>query len=179
MSKTVTSACVIIPPKRIWPPIQAIRRKHDKRFERWMPHINLLYPFRPKGEYDKIERDFRDVLQRIEPFEIILKNFKFFRHKFQTYTIWLNPVPNEPIIRLQRQLLKNAPECNDVNRFQGGYKPHLSVGQFTTYKIHEKIEKLEEKWEELRFTVDKVFFISRKNTKNSTFLVEEEFPLKT
>jgi 2'-5' RNA ligase len=177
MSKTVTSACVIIPPKRVWPPIQAIRRKHDKRFERWMPHINLLYPFRPKEEYDKVERDFVETLQRVEPFEISLKNFKFFRHKFQTYTIWLNPVPNEPIVRLQRELLKNTPECNDVNQFSGGYKPHLSVGQFTTYKIHKKINMLQDRWSEQRFTVSKIYFISRKNTRDSSFLVEKEFPI--
>jgi 2'-5' RNA ligase len=177
MSKTVTSACVIIPPKHTWPPIQEIRRKHDKRVDRWMPHINLLYPFRPKEEYEKIEDDFADTLDRLKPFEISLNNFNFFRHKFQTYTIWLNPVPNEPIIHLQRQLLRNAPECNDVNRFKGGFKPHLSVGQFTTYKIHKKIDKLKATWEEQRFMVRKIYFISRKHTKDSSFQVEKKLSL--
>ncbi|TFF97211.1 MAG: 2'-5' RNA ligase family protein [Promethearchaeota archaeon] len=177
MSKTVTSACVIIPPKRIWPPIQEIRRKYDKKIDRWMPHINLLYPFRPKEEYEKIERDFKQTLKTFEPFEIWLKSFKFFRHKFQTYTIWLNPVPEKPIIQLQRALLRNTPECNNINQFKGGFNPHLSVGQFTTYKIHQKLEKLQTDWEGLRFMVNNIYFISRKNTEDSAFQIEKQFPL--
>jgi hypothetical protein len=39
--KYFTSALTIIPPKQYWAPIQAIREKHDRAFNRWMPHINM------------------------------------------------------------------------------------------------------------------------------------------
>ena len=54
-NKTYTTAVVLIPSEEIQPPIQAIRRVHDRNFERWMPHITLLYPFAP-------QRNFQDVI---------------------------------------------------------------------------------------------------------------------
>lgn len=66
-SKVVTSAVVLVPPVSAWPAIQvcgarahvarpcvtpalcaqAIRQQHDRAYMRWLPHVNLLYPFRP------------------------------------------------------------------------------------------------------------------------------------
>ena len=40
-----TSAVVICPPSSQWGPIQEIRSVNDKSYVRWMPHVNLLYPF--------------------------------------------------------------------------------------------------------------------------------------
>lgn len=39
--KVFKSAACIIPPRTVWEAIQRIREKHDKAFQRWMPHINL------------------------------------------------------------------------------------------------------------------------------------------
>jgi hypothetical protein len=50
---------VIIPPEAVWEPIQAIRRRHDRKLRRWMPHITLLYPFRPRSEL--LERRFKKL----------------------------------------------------------------------------------------------------------------------
>lgn len=177
MSKIITSACVIIPPREKWEPIQKIRRKYDRKIDRWMPHINLLYPFTPEDKYDTIESDVRSVCKSIEPFELALKRFKYFRHRYQTYTIWLDPEPNEKVKQLQRQLLRIVPECNDVNQFRGGFQPHLSVGQFTTYKIHKKLRKLQKKWTPLKFNVDEIYFISRKNRKDTSFEISKSIPL--
>jgi hypothetical protein len=46
--KVVTSAIIVSPPKETWGPIQDIRLKFDKAYKRWMPHINLIYPFFPR-----------------------------------------------------------------------------------------------------------------------------------
>jgi len=47
MEKAETSAIVVSPPPQAWEPIQDIRVKHDKAYSRWMPHINLIFPFVP------------------------------------------------------------------------------------------------------------------------------------
>ena len=45
MSKFYNSAVVIIPPQEKWESIQEIRETYDRGFNRWMPHITLIYPF--------------------------------------------------------------------------------------------------------------------------------------
>ena len=50
---THQTALVLIPPESCWAPIQAIRKQHDRSFERWMPHINLLYGFVPAAGVPK------------------------------------------------------------------------------------------------------------------------------
>ena len=52
--KTHQTPVVIIPPKEIWASIQSIRQQHDTNYRRWMPHITLIYPFRPKAEFDLV-----------------------------------------------------------------------------------------------------------------------------
>ena len=52
--KTHKTAVVIIPPEDVWDPIQKIREKYDRQFRRWMPHITLIYPFRPFEEFERV-----------------------------------------------------------------------------------------------------------------------------
>ena len=40
-----TSALVVIPPRAVWDAVQEVRCVRDKSYLRWMPHVNLLYPF--------------------------------------------------------------------------------------------------------------------------------------
>ena len=54
--KTHQTAVVIIPPKEIWASIQLIRQQHDTNYRRWMPHITLMYPFRPRAEFDLVAK---------------------------------------------------------------------------------------------------------------------------
>ncbi len=177
MNKTVASACVIIPPEEIWEPIQKIRRTYDSKIHRWMPHINLFYPFAPMQEYDKIFKKFENKCKTIKVFTISLKQFKYFQHRYQNHTIWLDPEPNELIIDLQRELLKLVPEYNDVNKFSRGFRPHLSIGQFTTYKIYDFIAQLQKNWEVLTFQVNQIYFISHENVKDSAFKIIKKLKL--
>jgi len=41
------AAAVIIPLEDVRGPNQAIRRKHDSKVGRWMPHITPIHPFLP------------------------------------------------------------------------------------------------------------------------------------
>jgi 2'-5' RNA ligase len=175
MSKVYTSAVVIIPPENKWQPIQQIREKYDRNFNRWMPHITLLYPFLPKIEYPKIESQFSEKCKEFEPIECSLNKFRFFSHSHQNHTIWLDPEPSTSIINLQSEILKIAPYCNDVSNFKNGFKPHLSVGQIRGKKmLIEVIDNLQSSWKSLKFEVNKIFFISRENIKTSKFKIQKE-----
>lgn len=45
IQKVHRSAICLIPPTEVWQRIQGIRSIHDKSYVRWMPHMNVLYPF--------------------------------------------------------------------------------------------------------------------------------------
>jgi poly(A) polymerase len=88
--KVVTSSIVIIPPEQTWGQIQDIRRLHDKSFERWMPHINLLYPFVPKVQFSSVVEKIQTVLKDIRPFTVRMQQFTHFEHRAST-TVLLDP----------------------------------------------------------------------------------------
>lgn len=39
------TALVILPPEELMNQVQAIRRQHDRAFERWPPHLRICWPF--------------------------------------------------------------------------------------------------------------------------------------
>ena len=179
MSKVNTSAVVIIPPNERWEPIQGIRRRYDRQINRWMPHITLIYPFRPESEYDTLEQEFSAVCREIKPFEITLKSFKYFSHGHQNFTLWIAPEPKNSITNLQKNIQKLVPDCNDVNLYKSGFTPHLSVGQIKGKKLLlENIQQLETKWYEIKFTLNKIYFIAREKCKESLFQVKKVINFK-
>jgi 2'-5' RNA ligase len=179
MSKVYTSAVVIIPPQEKWFPIQEIRKIYDRQINRWMPHITLLYPFKPEEEYPTIEKEFIVTCKNVESFEITLKNFHYFDHGRQRYTLWLRPEPVELIKDLQSKILKIVPDCNEVNKNKKGFNPHLSVGQIRgKNKLLGIIKNLVENWKEVTFHLRQIFFISREKSKSSKFTITKQFNLQ-
>lgn len=179
MIKVYTSAVVIIPPEETWGPIQEIRKIHDRQIYRWMPHITLLYPFRPEIQYSELEREFLDICKFFEPFQIHLKKFNYFNHGRQRYTLWLNPEPVDLIRNLQAKILKIVPDCSDVNKYTNGFRPHLSVGQIKgKNNLLEITESLQTNWKEIKFRLSEIFFISREKSKTSKFEIKKRIQLK-
>ena len=176
MSKVFTSAVVIIPPEEKWAPIQKIRERYDRQINRWMPHITLLYPFRPEHLFTKIFDDFTQVCKKITSFNITLKEVKFFTHGRNNHTIWLSPEPFKIIKDLQERLLHVVPDCDDVNSHINGYTPHLSIGQLKASKdeLSKIINQIQENWKPVVFLIDKIAFISREHGKQSKFQVKKE-----
>ena len=179
MTKDYSTAVVIIPPKDIWVAIQDIRKKYDRNFYRWMPHITLMYPFRPQSEFKSLDRSFLTLCKGIKSFEISLSKIKQFFHSKQNYTLWLAPEPESLIINLQTKLLAITPDCNDVNLFQGGFTPHLSVGQIKGNQELTKFKKkIQETWIPIKFKAKSVYFIARESQRSSRFEITDEFLMK-
>lgn len=179
ISKVFTSAVVIIPPEEKWALIQEIRQKYDRNIQRWMPHITLLYPFRPEAEYLTLEKEFLEICKNINPFEINLKEFKYFNHGKQQYTLWLNPEPVVLIKNLQATILEIVPDCNDVNKYKHGFRPHLSVGQIQgKNNLLELIKNLQDNLHEIHFLLNDIFFIAREKSKTSQFEIKKRIQLK-
>jgi 2'-5' RNA ligase len=170
--KTHTTAVVLIPPPEIWIPIQAIRRVHDRHVTRWMPHITLLYPFRPHHEFDRLAERFSAVCTAIRRFRLVLTEVHYFRHRRDSYTLWLVPEPKEALVHLQALLETVVPECNDVSRPQGGFTPHLSVGQVRgELQMLDLKEALQTSWQPLAFTAGEISLIWRGEPPDDVFRI--------
>ncbi len=173
MNKSHHTAVVIVLPERVWAGIQAIRHRYDRQVGRWMPHVTLLYPFRPREEFDEVEPALRERACDCEPFKVALAEFSWFRHGRGRYTMWLRPEPAEPIVRLQTALMQAVPDCDDVARFASGFTPHLSVGQRRgKSELERTLAELSAEFEPVRFVVDRVAMIRRSGEAGGPFEVD-------
>ncbi len=123
------SAIVIIPPEEILPAIQNIRRKFDRSFVRWMPHINLIYGFLPDEHFSEAAEEIANILANFEPFEITFAKFNTFEHR-KSCTAWLQPDPDRENVlqELQATLESIFPQCNEQStKSAAGYR--LDFGQ--------------------------------------------------
>jgi RNA 2',3'-cyclic 3'-phosphodiesterase len=158
---THESAVALIPPAEVWPPIQAIRRVHDRQFRRWMPHVTLLYPFLPRAGLAAAVPIAERALADVEPFEIALARLDVFRHRGGTFTVWLAPEPKDALAAVQAALVRRFPGCDATGRFASGFTPHLSVGQARDEEHVEALRGELEGWRPLAFTARAVSVIVR------------------
>ncbi|MGB2822528.1 MAG: 2'-5' RNA ligase family protein, partial [Phycisphaerae bacterium] len=171
-------AVVLIPPEDVWEPIQAIRREHDRKVRRWMPHVTLLYPFRPYEEFDAAAKDLAVACRSVEPFEVSLEEIRWFSHGRQRFTMWLSPEPAEKLIELHEALWRTAPDCNHVRRHAVGFMPHLSVGQVSDrWRLDRLIATIQANWRPVRFRATAVSLIRRDDPPNDVFRVDRLLPL--
>ncbi|NVM44915.1 MAG: 2'-5' RNA ligase family protein [Candidatus Lokiarchaeota archaeon] len=179
MTKVHSTAVVIIPPKEVWGEIQDIRKKYDRHIHRWMPHITLLYPFRPQSEFNNLKSLFLTTCKKIEIFDIFLKKFKYFHHGKQKYTLYLDPESETLIAYLQHKILEIIPDCNDVTLYRTGFLPHLSVGQIEGKdNLKVNLKNLQINWNPLKFKITSIYFIAREKDKLSEFKIKKEISLK-
>lgn len=179
--KTHRSALVIIPPETVWGPIQALRQKYDRQFQRWMPHINLLYPFVGEEFFPEAVEVIAKAVAGIPAFTLQLARFRCFVHNRGTATVWLEPEPTEAVRGLQAVLQSAFPQCDDVTRFPEGYTPHLSIGQSTAQGVENFVARLQKDWQPFQFLVSELALISRPEDGPFAvrFTVQLSFPLKT
>jgi len=176
LSKTFRTALALIPPADVWPPIQAIRRQHDRHVGRWMPHVTLIYPFRARETWGELLDPLRAACRERSPFTVTLAAFRYFRHR-ASYTVWLAPEPAAALIQLQAVLQEIVPECNDVLR-HGAFTPHLSVGQVAgREQLDRLLAELRASWTPVSFCADRVHLIWRGDPPDDVFRVGIELPL--
>ena len=174
---THKTALVVIPPAGSWPPIQAIRKKHDRKIRRWMPHITVVYPFLPRDQFDTARQFLADACGETPALEIQLAEFSTFRHRRDNYTVWLRPEPEEPLVKLQAALCQAMQEAGGSGMSKP-FQPHLSVGQVTERtKMLALVDQLQAAWSPLRIRISSVAMIWRNEPPDDVFRVAVEIPL--
>ncbi|MGD9251408.1 MAG: 2'-5' RNA ligase family protein [Desulfobacterales bacterium] len=175
--KTHKTAVVIIPPADLWAPIQALRQQYDRHFRRWMPHITLLYPFRPLTELKRVTPILAQACVKKAPFEVRLQRFAFFTHARRSATFYLVPEPATAIKALHQALLDKVPDCSDVAQFAGGFTPHLSLGQTRSREIEVFCRRWRATWRPITFTLEQVHLIWRNDPPDDIFRMGPALPL--
>ena len=178
-NKTYKTAIVLIPPQQVWEPIQQVRRVHDKQFQRWMPHITLIYPFLPKDQFSSLRKKIDKIFSEQAPFVTSLSEFQYFRHHTNTFTIWLKPNPERRISELHESLWQLFPSLDDTRHFIDGFTPHLSVGQFVGSKaeLFDLMNELQSTWEPIKWKIDRLYLIYRNDLPDDVFQIGEEIRL--
>ena len=176
-NKTHTTAVVLIPPETVQPPIQAIRRVHDRNFRRWMPHITLLYPFAERRDFTEITPALAKAVQQMSPFSIRLTRFDAFKHR-KSCTMFLIPEPENEIIQLHSILLQHLLDYDDTAQFAGGFHPHLSVGQFQHRSLQTDQQRLQTEWQPIQCELKAISLIYRAPETEDRFVVAEQFPFQ-
>jgi 2'-5' RNA ligase len=162
MKKSHHTAIAAVPPTDCWEPIQAIRRVHDRQIGRWLPHVNLLYPFVMPDRLEASLLMLSEACAASAPFEVTLGEFRSFQHPSGGATIWLAPEPVEDLVRLQRALQERFPDCDELVKFAAGFTPHLSVGQAKSADAARRLlDELQSSWKPLRFELAAVAVIQR------------------
>lgn len=162
------SALMIQPPADLWAPIQAIRAEYDSSYERWMPHINLLFGFIPEEFFPDAVQELAPFLADIPAFHATLEVFSVFEHR-KNMTVWLRPDASIPGIfqDLYATVTAIFPQCHDPEKHgDHGFVPHLTVAKFSMSekpKAMRLIQEWQSSWKPLTFAVNQVHLISRQD----------------
>ncbi|GIE36745.1 hypothetical protein Ait01nite_097900 [Actinoplanes italicus] len=124
---TARTAVAWLPPQRLWPPVQEVRRVLDPQFDRWPPHVNVLFGFLPEADFDEAAPHLAAAAAEVSPFEATLDGVRRFAHRDDT-TVWLDPAARNPApwAGLHRALQRRFPQCRGRAE---GYTPHLTLGR--------------------------------------------------
>ena len=138
-----------------------------------MPHVTLLYPFRPREEFAALESQLHAACAEIEPFEVCLSELRHFEHGRGGHTLWLAPEPPEGLVRLQAGLVSVVPDCDDTTRHQRGFTPHLSVGQVRGRQAMSRLKReLQGNWRPISFQITEASLIWRNPPPDDVFRVD-------
>lgn len=172
---TYHSALVIIPDEKVWPTIQHLRKRYDRNYRRWMPHITLIYGFVSEELLEAAAQLISDAVKGLEEFTITLTAPGTFTQRASA-TGWIQPVADTEgaLHKLQVALQKLFPTCNEQSDRATGFHPHLTIGQFAS---EEDARENLASWKPVAFNVSSVALISRKG--KQPFEVRHKVHLRT
>eukprot|EP01101_Sappina_pedata_P012723 TRINITY_DN8887_c0_g1_i1.p1 TRINITY_DN8887_c0_g1~~TRINITY_DN8887_c0_g1_i1.p1 ORF type:complete len:188 (+),score=57.41 TRINITY_DN8887_c0_g1_i1:28-564(+) len=164
MSKTFHTALIVMPPESLWSPIQSIRSIHDPAFKRWMPHINLIYPFDFGSDIERAAQIISEITSSIGQFEVTLNSIDAFNHK-DSSTIFVKPdsKSTKNLQSLQSKIVKAFPS-ESKSRNRQGFNPHLTIAKTFKNNVNELKMEFGDGISEIKFDVDRVYLIVRDDT---------------
>ncbi|KAI1367322.1 hypothetical protein F5Y08DRAFT_74838 [Xylaria arbuscula] len=155
------TALCIIPPKRFWPLLNDLRSLYDKAYEKWPPHINLVYPYVQIENVPKACERIASAASKVNlhPVRIRLNAADAFCHK-RDNTIFICDKDEERVARLHdlRQAILKALD----HPSKGGYRMHMTIGQSQELdSAHKFLLEKASLLPAVEWTVDKLYVMAR------------------
>ena len=174
---TYTALCVI-PPNELWPEIQNIRSLHDPAYARWMPHINMAFPFLPPEEFDIGAELLQNELKDFPAFKIKFNELGYFAHG-KKGILWTKPeVEANELVELENRIVKVFPFLDDLTKkSESGFSAHLTLGNFDTKVIEKKKTEFQQTWTPKEFMMNELNIIKR-DGQTTPFYIVKTIPLK-
>ena len=176
MQLDTTTALTIVAPEEVWAKIDGIRKEHDSAYGRWMPHINLLFPFVPLALFDDYHDKLQMALVNFGSIEIHFDKISHFSQK-KAATVNLQVSDDKVLQELFKVITDTIPE---VSSKKTSFKPHLTIGQFPKSQLDTKLKELTT-WlgDGIKVTIDNIYMINRSTNDNTVpFSKNREISLK-
>jgi len=125
------TALCIIPPRRLWPSVDRLRALYDKAYEKWPPHINMIYPFVRPDLLPSAAQRIQDALSHSgiqDPLHMSLGCVDVFPHKHDN-TIFLHDSSAETSARLKTLRDDILGALGQARSSGQQYRMHMTVGQ--------------------------------------------------
>ncbi|KAK0619838.1 2'-5' RNA ligase superfamily-domain-containing protein [Immersiella caudata] len=123
------TALALVPPSHLFPQFDRLRSLYDKAYEKWPPHINLIYPFvRPESlpaAAEQISTFLKKQSQ--EKIRVKLDTVGVFEHR-RDNTIYLRDDSPEPKKKL-KEVRKGVLSSLGGKEEGRGYQMHMTIAQ--------------------------------------------------
>ncbi|CAH6419049.1 2-5 RNA ligase superfamily [uncultured virus] len=164
------AALAFLVPSRHTAQIDSIRVIHDKAHDRWMPHINFLFPFMAENKLPDVVKRLSVELSKVPAFVLKLDQIGFFSQK-DGNTFHLKATDESNMVALYNAVRKALPEFKPQ---RSEFHAHLTVGQWK--KNEQPREMLNTHFNGgIEVLVDKLCIITR--TKDGPFTIHTEISL--
>ncbi|MFC6092583.1 RNA repair domain-containing protein [Saccharothrix lopnurensis] len=103
--------------------VARVRREHDRRADRWPPHVTVLFVFVPESDFDRAVPLLAGAVAEVPAFPVRVAGVREFRPD----AVWLDPAADGagPWAALHDAVRRRFPAC----AAREGFTPHLAVGR--------------------------------------------------
>eukprot|EP00754_Rhynchopus_humris_P051265 Rhum_TRINITY_DN9443_c0_g1::Rhum_TRINITY_DN9443_c0_g1_i1::g.33345::m.33345 len=175
LDKDHANALIIMPPLELWAPIQALRKAHDPAVKRWMPHINLVWPFATARHQKECAAVLTQRLKHFQPFELGFNGYGSFNNAKEN-VLYLDPTTPEGEQCRKPHALRSCALDAFPELAEERFHPHLTVGKFQGKKAQAEMKEVMAGWTPMRFTVKEVYIVSRPDAE-TPFSIQHVVPL--
>jgi 2'-5' RNA ligase len=165
-----TTAVALILPGDHSIKVNSIREKYDKAYERWMPHINFMYPFFPVDDFDGVHEKLQEAFKEFTSFDLEFDDIGYFvqktRDKKKIATYHMCVKDDNKLQEIFKILTSVLPEV----KVRKVFRPHLTLGQCPRADADTVVEDVKELLfleKKMVVHIDGIYMINRSKDDNS------------